>query len=320
MKMRPTTQYAWYNDAQPLPPPGPDIEGAMKSNVPQTKTERQKIFAKLATTITEAKRAYRGNTRHDVVKAARTSNIYTNSVAILTGAQSSGKTFTALAESVIICQARLNTHMLIFIKKKVFDPTVEFIKPLMEKTGCKCVEIEYDEAEKFSKIFHYKNIYNKVKRAIAFKHTGKPLAEFDEDLTDATDEEVANMFNALQIEDLKHDWLNTIICFDDSGYSGLFKNPASYFNERLKLCRDDNVIYFLTVHGITQLSPSIKQNTATVFVFKGLSKERLQIIWRQLNIMLDWGEFRGCYYAISHTAGARYMVVDNIAGTDPKIE
>jgi hypothetical protein len=142
----------------------------------------------------------------------------------------------------------------------------------------------------------------------------------DEDLEDADDEEIARMFEALGVEDFHHDWLNTIIVFDDTGFSGLFRNPDSFFNNRLKLCRDDNAIYFLTVHGITQLSPSIKQNTATVFVFKGLSLERLSVIWRQLNIGLDWQEMKGVYWALGHTQGARYICVDNILGSEPTIE
>jgi hypothetical protein len=211
--------------------------------------------------------------------------------------------------------------MLIFIKKKAYDPTVEYIKPLIEATGCRFVEIGYDEAQEFvSMVFHYKSLYNKVKRAIAYKHSGKPLAQLEEDLRDATDQEVQRMFEVLAVPDLKNDWLNTIICFDDSGNSGLFRNADSYFNNRLKLCRGDNPIYFLTIHGIVQLSPSIKQNAATIFVFRGLSSERLSVILRQMNIPLDWNEFKGAYRAISYTQGARMMVVDNITGLDPKIE
>jgi hypothetical protein len=314
-------KWNWYQQSQAPPPEEPDIEGALKTNQKAAKTERRKVFDEVAAQINKAKKEFRGNARHDVVKAARGSNIYLNSVTILTGSQGSGKTFATLAESLIICRANRNTHMLIFIKKKAYDPTVESIKPLIEQTGCQFVEIEYSDAEAFVKmIYHYKQLYNKMKRAIAYKHSGKPLELFDEDLSDATDEEAANMFKALGIKDLKFDWLNTIVAFDDTGYSGLFRNNDSYFNNRLKLCRDDNACYFLVVHGITQLSPSIKQNTATVFVFKGLSNERLGIIWRQLNISLDWAQFKGCYWAIAHTAGARFMVVDNISGADPRIE
>jgi hypothetical protein len=33
------------------------------------------------------------------------------------------------------------------------------------------------------------------------------------------------MLQVLSIQDLRHDWLNTIVVFDDSGSSGLFRNP-----------------------------------------------------------------------------------------------
>jgi hypothetical protein len=146
-----------------------------------------------------------------------------------------------------------------------------------------------------------------------------PFEEFGEDLDDCTDDEVERMCQCLCVHDLHHDWLNTIIVFDDVGNSGLFKNKDSYFNNRLKLCRDDNAIYFLTIHGITQMSPSVKQNTATVHVYKGLSNERLAVIHRQLNIPLDWKQFKESYHKMA-SRGARYMVVDNIAGDEPKIE
>jgi hypothetical protein len=132
--------FSWYNDAKPPPPPGPDIDGALKSNLRQAKTQRRKVIDEVAGAITKAKKEFRGNNRHDVIKAAKNSNIYLNSVAIMTGAQGSGKTFTALAESLIICRA-VRTHMLIFIKKKAFDPTVESVKPLIEATGTNFVEI-----------------------------------------------------------------------------------------------------------------------------------------------------------------------------------
>jgi hypothetical protein len=225
-----------------------------------------------------------------------------------------------LTEALIIARANPNTHLLIFVRKKEFDPTVETIRPL-EKTGCRFVSIGYDEAESFVKmVFQYKHLYNKVKRAIAYKKSGKPLEELDEDLEDATDEEVEKMHDVLGIEDLSHDWLNTIVALDDCGNSGLFRKPDSYFNNRLKLCRDDNAIYLLSIHGITQLSPSIKQNTATVFVFRGLSDERLCVIRRQLNVPLEWEEFRSAYRKMMNTQGKRMLIMDNIAGTTPDVE
>jgi hypothetical protein len=241
-------------------------------------------------------------------------------VAIQTGAQSAGKTFAALTEALIIARSMPNTHMLIFIKKKQYDNTVEALRPLIEATGCRFVDIGYDEAEAFVKmIFRCKAMYNLVKRAIAFKRSGRSFDEFEEDISDISDDDVAQMLEVLGVPDLRHDWLNTIIVFDDAGFSGLFKNNDSYFNNRLKLCRDDNAVYFITIHGITQLSPSIKQNCATVHVFKGLSNERLAVAHRQLNVPLDWRTFKEAYHSIAQR-GCRCMVVDNISGDDPKIE
>jgi hypothetical protein len=122
------------------------------------------------------------------------------------------------------------------------------------------------------------------------------------------------MYDRLNITTLEHPWINTLIVFDDVGASELFKKPDSYFNQRLKLCRDDNVVYFLTIHGLTQISASIKSNTMVVWIFKGLSRERLTIVWRQCNLPLDWGEMRGAYQLIGKTKNARCMVVDNNTG------
>jgi hypothetical protein len=316
-----SVNWNWFQQSEPPPQEPFNVMDAIKDRNRSAKNERKRVFEEVAAQINKTKKEFRGNARHDVVKAGKGSHIYLNSVTILTGSQGAGKTFATMAESLMICRANPNTHMMIFVKKKAYDPTVESTKPLIEATGCKFIEIGYGYSEDFVKmIFHYKELYNKMKRAIAWKHAGKPLEQFDEDLSDATDDEAGNMLKVLAIKDLHFDWLNTIVAFDDTGNSGLFRNPDSYFNNRLKLCRDDNACYFLVVHGITQLTPSIKQNTATVFIFKGLSNERLGIIWRQLNISLDWSQFKGCYYAIAHTAGARFMVVDNISGADPKIE
>jgi hypothetical protein len=75
----------------------------------------------------------------------------------------------------------------------------------------------------------------------------------------------------------------------------------------------------LLIHGIGQLSPQIKQNTATVHVFKGLSNERLAVIHRQLTIPLDWKDFKQAYHNMA-SQGGRYMMVDNLLGDEPKIE
>jgi hypothetical protein len=126
----------------------------------------------------------------------------------------------------------------------------------------------------------------------------------------------AVMYGVLNVQNMAHPWLNTIVLFDDASGSQLFKKVDSYLNHRLRLARDDNAIYFLTIHSITSISPLIKQNTAVVYVFAGLSTERQSIIHRQMNMPLDWAEFRGAYQIMSRMNGIGHCIVcDNLTGT-----
>ena len=71
------------------------------------------------------------NDRHRVVKVADgIAHTYYNSVNILTGDQGAGKTFTALLECLLVAKESKNTTLLIFIKRKDYDPSYESVKPL----------------------------------------------------------------------------------------------------------------------------------------------------------------------------------------------
>jgi hypothetical protein len=269
--------------------------------------------------IEQDKTKFRSNSRHDVVKIDDGIDSYFNSVNILTGAQGRGKTFTALAECGAIASLHRNppinqsgpaTHMLIFIKRKAYDPTLESTRAIIEEFGCKIVELDYEEAEAYcEQIFALKQLYNLCKRVqYAYYNRQTVPAEFD----GVQSQDIELMYTELNVKNFNADWLNTLIVFDDASNSGLFKRPDSFFNTQLKLCRDTNCIYYLTLHGLTTLSPSIKQNTAIIYVFGGLSRERLTIVWRQCAIPLDWNEFMGSYAMLSRTPGARCLVADNI--------
>jgi hypothetical protein len=284
-------------------------------------TEKAGIVNEMVTNIERTKREYKPNNRHDVRKVSPNFHSYINSVNVLTGHQGAGKTFTALAEALGVCRNTDNTKHLIFIKKKVYDPTFESVKDLFEKplnvggSDCTIIELNYNEAEPFmTQFFTAKYIFNAVKRFQYLKKTNqleKMTYEEYQSFQALTDEDVKGALDMLGVEYINdYEWLNTIIIFDDVGNSGLFKHPDSFFNNRLKLCRDDNAIYFLTIHGITQLSPSIKENTMVVYVFAGLTANRLDVIFRQMNLPMDLGEFRGIYNGMlkSHK---RYVWCDN---------
>jgi hypothetical protein len=105
----------------------------------------------------------------------------------------------------------------------------------------------------------------------------------------------------------------TICLFDDSGNSTLFKNKDSYFNQQLKICRDIGFIFFLAIHGTNQLSPSIKENTAAWMLGKGMSRERLSVIFRQINTSLDFQGLLREYVKLSALSDKRWLCIDNIA-------
>jgi hypothetical protein len=209
-------------------------------------------------------------TRHDVVKVSPDLHSYYNSVNILTGAQGEGKTFTAMTEIIGISQVP-NTHLIIYIKKKDFDPSVEAVKHLC---GCPLISIDYDKATDYIKnLLKYKKLYNEfVRLAVEAKINYLQIP--------AHVENVEDLYNNLFIKDFSNEWLNTLILFDDVGNSQLFKNKDSYFNNLMKTCRDINCIFYLTIHGITQLSPQIKENCAVIYITKGLSRDGLAIIHR----------------------------------------
>jgi hypothetical protein len=280
------------------------------------------IKSRMVERIERDKSTFRSNSGHDVVKIDNDFNSYFNSVNILTGAQGRGKTFTALAECGAIAARYRNpvepnsgpaTHMLIFIKRKACVPTLESTGAIIEEFGCKIIELDYEEAEAYcEQIFALKQLYNLCKRVQYAYHNRQTLpAEFD----GVQLQDIELMFAELNVQDFRADWLNTLVVFDDASNSGLFKRPDSFFNTQLKLCRDTNVIFYITIHGLTTLSASIKQNTAIIYVFGGLSRERLTIVWRQCAIPLDWSEFMGAYSILGRTPGARTIVCDNITGT-----
>jgi hypothetical protein len=152
-----------------------------------------------------------------------------------------------------------------------------------------------------------------VRRFIQFQESGNREAA-RELMRRVTDEDVANALETLKLDSFRrYDWLNTIIIFDDVGNCGLFKKPESYFNTRLKLCRDDNAIYYMAIHGITQLNPSIKENTLVTYVFKGLNPSRLDVVFRQMNLAIDLRDFRNIYNSISEE-GKRFFWCDNYTG------
>ena len=111
--------------------------------------------------IASARKNNESNKRYKVQRIRADLNSYYNSLSILTGAQGKGKTFSALSEIITISYLP-ETHIIIYVKKKDYDETVEAIRSM---SNVPIIDVGYDEAESVCRdIFQYKNDYNKLRR------------------------------------------------------------------------------------------------------------------------------------------------------------
>jgi hypothetical protein len=172
------------------------------------------------------------------------------------------------------------------------------------------LDVSYEECtDLVKKVFEYKSHYNRLRREAIDR--GVDFEDIPNHI-DGTDELFANLY----INDFSRPWLNTLLLFDDGGNSGLFARKDGYFNNVFKLLRDVNAIVWITIHGMTQLLPSIKENSAVVYIGKGLSHDRLSIIHHQTNNPIEYKEFVRCYQLMNRDPSKHVLVVDNVAGTN----
>jgi hypothetical protein len=247
----------------------------------------------------------RDDNRHEVVKIPGLHS-YFNSVSIITGPQGSGKDTALFSE--IIPQSHLpQTHLIIYVKKKSYDPTVEAAKPLL---GCPFVECGYDECEKIIQNNNdLKQKYYKLLRQ-AKQHNVNPNS-IPQHVADP--EEAEQLLEDLYLSDWSQPWLNTILAFSDCGNSKLWKNKDGYFMNLFKLCRDANATAYLLIHGFNQLPAPIKENCAVVWLSKMGSNERLAIVHRDSNNGVDYKEFKNKYAELKNSP-YRFLVIDCIGG------
>jgi hypothetical protein len=225
-------------------------------------------------------------------------------VSIAVGPQGGRKTFNALNEAIAVSHIVPETHLIIVFMKKDLDLTVEGVRDI---ASCPIITLPYDGIETFIKAL------NEVKRKYSeFKRIATQQDIPDDQIPDHV-EGCDTLMEILHIDSFERNWLNTIIIVDDCGNSSLLRNPDSYLNTCLKLCRAQNIMWYLCIHGMNQLLASVKQNSAIVYVCRGLSAERLGIVHYQTNNGMTIQEFREKYQQLNDKASI--MVIDNIAST-----
>jgi hypothetical protein len=242
-----------------------------------------------------------GDRRCRVERIDPSINTYRNSVSVLVGSQGSGKTYYCLREAIAISHALPTLHLIITITRKAFDPTVESTRGLADVP---VLNLSYDDAEeRLEQILDAKSAYNDIKREGVKRHI--PNAEL---INHANN--VGAFMELLQISDFNRPWLDTIVILDDVGSAEILRHPASPFNNWFKLCRDVNCMFYLTIHGFNQISPSIRQNSKVIVLGRGLSHERLAVIHHQSNSHCDYKEFVQSYDIMDRDSSKHYLVID----------
>jgi hypothetical protein len=73
--------------------------------------------------------------------------------------------------------------------------------------------------------------------------------------------------------------------FDDISGSPLFANEKSYLCSLLRRVRQPQLTIFLLIQNWKGLSPTVKNEITTIFMFKGFNQQQLQHIYSQSSVL-----------------------------------
>ena len=206
-----------------------------------------------------------------------------NSVNVLCGKQSSGKTVLALQE-IIKMGVVSSHHLFVYITKegRETDRTFISLKPLIL---IPYVIISESEAVDYIKtLLSAKQLYYTIRN------------EHLEDKIE--DEQLNDMFEMLHINNFNNEYLHTVILFDDISNNKLFNSEETYFSQLIRRCRHVNITVFLLIQGWKGLKPHVKNEISTLFIFPCFNKQQLHFIYSQSARNLSFDEFYNMYREI----------------------
>ncbi len=199
-----------------------------------------------------------------------------NSVNVFLGKAGSGKSFNILQTFAKISLASPNTHLIVYITKtgrpndKTFDLLSEFIRiPI--------IFCSFDNAvEFFDYLIEMKELYRKIKEGII----------------DKSEVDLRELYEVLHINNLKQDWLHTIIYFEDAHKNPLlYGNKNLYFIQRVPLFRHDNCSYYFAIQLLVGFPTDLKIQITDLILFPGYSKQQIRFILDNVNVNMDRNKF-----------------------------
>ena len=203
-----------------------------------------------------------------------------NSVNVIVGKQSLGKTVIALEEIIKI--SYMNTHhLLIYVTKdgEENDRSWQTLKNMIEMPII--LVSEENAQECVDELITAKSLYYRIRR---------------ERIKDKiSSSQKSDLFSVLQVNNFEKAFLHTIILFDDISNSKLFSSEESFFSQLLRRCRHNNLTFYLLIQGWKGIKPHIKNEITTLFMFPGFNKQQIRYIYGQSASNLDFEDFFAIY-------------------------
>ena len=200
-------------------------------------------------------------------------NFRYNSFNLCVGPQGSSKTTSVMKELMKLSMVpNHNYHMVIYVTNNSSDDS---FNSLLKYIDIPCVKTDYDHVdEQFESLIQLKDTYNSML-------DGK-LPKDD------------SILQALYLDDWTMERIHTFILFDDASF--IFDNKTkSKFKSWFTQLRHLNCTVFACIQIWGSLDPKIKSQLSGVYLYKGFSRERLQYIYRQLPIDINFEQFYQLY-------------------------
>ena len=226
-------------------------------------------------------------------------NLSYNTLNLFLGQRGSGKTFNSFNEMAAICRVPNKYHLFVYVSNNPNDETYKRFKFLINQP---IVQIKYDEAEAFlEKIIEFKQDYDKIK-----------AEHLENKITDECAEEFKHV---LHIKDFNAPSLHTLVLYDDA--MNVFKKTTSKQFRRLLENRHTRITYILCLQDWKGVSPELKSNLDSVWIFGGFPRNRFSYFFQQLSCPIEKEQL----YAVYRRLNKRDAVIINNAsdGTTIKV-
>ena len=207
-------------------------------------------------------------------------NTYANSLNVFVGRQRSGKSYQAIQEIIKISRYDPCAHLVVYVNEKgeSDDDTFSTFKDMIDLP---IAYVKYSEIVNFmKKLLEYKNIYNKIKDNKAEHEVPKECLD--------------ELLNSLYIDDLdesapndvrlRRPYLHTLILMEDATTQKLIKDTSSYLNHLMTTCAHIQCSFFVLIHYWKALTPNLKSNIYTAYIYPGYSRQQLTYILYQMNL------------------------------------